>query len=240
MAKNDGFGVVKWLVVLVIVAGLTVGGAWYWKKSGDNLPEYKTAAVSLGDLVQAVTATGQLNPVTNVQVGSQISGNIDKLYVDYNSPVTNGQVVAQIDPAIYKAIVAQCEGDVANSQAVLELSQVEAKRSGELHKAALISDSDYDTAVANLHQAQAGLLIKKAALDKAKVDLDHTTIYAPVDGTVISRNVDVGQTVAASLSAPTIFVIANDLSKMQIDALVSEADIGGVETNQTVNFTVDA
>src|SRR5262249_1323917 len=112
--------------------------------------------------------------------------------------------------------------------------------SDELFKSQLVSESDHDTAMATLHQAEASVMMKKAALEKAQVDLDRTTIYAPVDGVVISRNVDMGQTVAASLSAPTLYVIANDLSKMQIDALVSEADIGGIETNQTVNFTVDA
>ena len=187
-----------------------------------------------------MTASGQLNPVLNVQVGSQISGNIAKLFADYNSLVKSNQVVAQLDPAIFQAAVHQAEGDLANAKAALELQQVEAKRSKALFENKLISDSDYDTAVASLHQAEAQVKIKQAALERAQLDLDHCTIYAPVDGIVISRNVDVGQTVAASMNAPVLFQIANDLSKMQIDANVSEADVGTVEEGQNVNFTVDA
>src|SRR5439155_17299392 len=186
------------------------------------------------------TATGQLNPVTNVQVGCQISGTIQKLFVDFNSPVTQGQVVAQIDAATYQANLLQAEGDLANAKAALELAQINAGRSKDLFTNKLIPQSDYDQTIANLHQAEATVKIKEAAVQKAKVDLERCTIYSPVDGIVISRSVDVGQTVAASLSAPTLFVIANDLTKMQIDANVAEADIGGVEEGQDVDFTVDA
>jgi HlyD family secretion protein len=230
----------KWLIGIVIVAGLAGGGYWYWKTQNDKAPEYKTAPVTKGNLIQSVTATGQLNPVTNVTVGSQISGIIDRLYADFNSEVTNGQLLTQLDPSTYQANLAQAKGDLASSQASLELAKVEAQRAEELNKAKLISQSEHDQAVATLHQAEATVMIKKAALDKVEVDLARTSIYAPVDGIVISRNVDVGQTVAASMSAPTLFVIANDLTKMQIDAYVSEADVGGIETNQQVNFSVDA
>ena len=177
-----------------------------------------------------------MNPVLNVQVGSQISGNIAKLFADFNSLVKSNQVVAQLDPAIFLAAVHQAEGDLANAKATLELQQVEEKRQKQLFDSKLISASDYDTAVANLHQAEAQVKIKKAALERAQLDLDHCTIYAPVDGIVISRNVDVGQTVAASMNAPVLFQIANDLSKMQIDANVSEADVGTVEEGQNVNL----
>jgi HlyD family secretion protein len=132
------------------------------------------------------------------------------------------------------------EGDLANANAGLELAQVNARRAEELFKNKLIAQSDYDQSVATLHQAEAQVKIRAAALERAKVDFDRCTIYSPVDGIVISRNVDVGQTVAASMSAPTLYVIANDLTKMQIDANVSEADVGGVETGQDVDFTVDA
>jgi HlyD family secretion protein len=181
-----------------------------------------------------------VNPVLNVQVGSQISGNIAKLFADYNSLVKSNQIVAQLDPAIFQAAVHQAEGDLANANAVLELQQVEAKRSKALFDGKLISNSDYDTAVATLHQAEAQVKIKEAAVVRSQLDLDHCTIYAPVDGIVISRNVDVGQTVAASMNAPVLFMIANDLAKMQIDASVSEADVGTIEEGQSVNFTVDA
>ena len=222
-------------VVVVMVAGV-----WYFNGDHAAATQYQTVPVTRGDLTQVVTATGTLNPVTNVTVGSQISGIIQKLYADWNSPVKANQVIAQLDPATYRAVVAQAEGDLANAKANLELNEVQAKRATELFKEKLISDSDYDTTMANLHQAQATVQIKQASLDNAKVNLSRCTIYSPVDGIVISRSVDVGQTVAASLSAPTLFVIANDLSQMQIDANVSEADIGNVEEGQNVTFTVDA
>jgi HlyD family secretion protein len=230
----------KWLALLAVVACVAGGGVWYWKHSNTDAPDYRTAAVTRGDLIQSVTATGQLNPVTNVTVGSQVSGIVSKIYVDFNSPVTNHQLVAQIDPSTYKALVAQAQADLASAKAAEELARVEQDRSNALYTNNILAKSDLDTAVATFHQAQALVMMKQASLDQAQANLDYTSIYAPVNGVVISRNVDVGQTVAASFSAPTLFIIANDLSKMQIDALVSEADIGGVETNQTVNFTVDA
>jgi HlyD family secretion protein len=230
----------KWLVLVVILAALAGGGFWYWKHQANDQPDYKTTPVTLGNIVQVVTATGQLNPVTNVTVGSQVSGIISKLYVDFNSPVTNGQLIAQLDPANYKALLAQADGDVANTQAALELAKVNQERAEALYQNKILAKSDYDTAVAALHQAQAMLQIKEASQQQARVNLAYTSIFAPINGTVITRNVDVGQTVAASLSAPTLFIIANDLTRMQIDALVSEADIGGIETNQAVNFLVDA
>ena len=222
---------------VIVLAGL---GVWYFKFREDSAPQYQTIQVTRGDLTQFVTATGQLNPVTNVQVGCQISGTIDKLYADYNTPVTNGQLVARLDPATYQAIFHQTEGDQANAEAALELALVNARRSKELFDAKLIPQSDYDQAVATLHQAEATVKVKKAATEKAAVDLQRCTIYSPVNGIIISRSVDVGQTVAASLNAPTLFVIANDLTKMQIDANVAEADVGGVEEDQNVDFTVDA
>jgi HlyD family secretion protein len=240
MAENQGNHWKKWTIVIVAAGAVIAGGVWYFKGDHSDAPQYQTVLVARGDLIQVVTATGTLNPVTNVTVGSQVSGIIQKLYADWNSPVKANQVVAQLDPATYKASVAQAEGDLANSKANLELNEVQAKRSTKLFKDNLISESDNDTAMANLHQAQAMIQIKQASLDNAKVNLSRCTIYSPVDGTVISRNVDVGQTVAASLSAPTLFVIANDLAQMQIDANVSEADIGNIEEGQPVTFTVDA
>jgi HlyD family secretion protein len=229
-----------WLVLLVVVAGLAGGGVWYWKHQASDAPDYKTATVTRGDLVQAVTATGQINPVTNITVGSQVSGIISKIYVDYNSPVTNHELVAEIDPSTYQAIVAQARGDLASAQAADELAKAEMERANALYTNSILAKSDLDTAVATAHQAEALVSIKQASLDQALANLAYCSIYAPLDGVVLSRNVDVGQTVAASFSAPTLFIIANDLTKMQIDALVSEADIGGIDTNQPVNFTVDA
>src|SRR5438132_3976393 len=201
---------------------------------------YQTATITRGPITQAVTATGTLNPVVNVQVGSQVSGNIAKLFADFNSHVKAGQVVAQIDPALCQETGTQAEGDLANAQAALELAKVNGTRTQELFAKKTSSQADLDQAMANLHQAEANVKIKQGALDKAKADLDHCTITSPIDGVVISRSVDVGQTVAASLQAPVIFAIANDLTKMQIDTNVAEADVGVVKIDQTVDFTVDA
>jgi HlyD family secretion protein len=201
---------------------------------------YQTALVSKGPITQAVTATGTLNPVQNVQVGSQVSGNIQKLFADFNSTVKAGQVIAQIDPVVFQANVNQAEGELANARAALDLAKVNASRTQALVAKQNSAQSDLDQVTAALHQAEANVKIKEGALEKTKADLDHCTITSPIDGIVISRNVDVGQTVAASLQAPVIFTIANDLSKMQIDANVAEADVGGVAVDQDVEFTVDA
>jgi HlyD family secretion protein len=227
------------LLIGAAVVLLVVFWAWRHWSGGDD-ETYRTAAVTRGPMTQAVTATGTLNPVVNVQVGSQISGNVSKLYVDYNSNVKAGQVIAEIDPAIFKAAVTQAQGDLESAQAGLELAKVNASRMQDLVKKQTSSQSELDQAMATLHQAQANVMIKQGALDRAKTDLEHCTITSPIDGTVISRSVDVGQTVAASLSAPVIFTIANDLTKMQIDTNVAEADVGVIEKGQNVDFTVDA
>src|SRR2546426_1567441 len=228
------------LLLLIAIVGLLLllfVVRQYWQRNAAN---YQTTTVTRGGLTQSVTATGTLNPVVNVQVGSQVSGNIAKLFADFNSQVKAGQVVAQIDPALFQATVTQAEGDLANAQAALELARVNAARTQELFAKKNSSQADVDQATANLHQAEANVKIKQGALDKAKADLDHCTITSPVDGEVISRSVDVGQTVAASLQAPVIFTIANDLTKMQIDANVAEADVGVVTVDQNVDFSVDA
>jgi HlyD family secretion protein len=229
---------VPWLVIIVGLLLLIALVVRQCRNGG--AANYQTATVTRGPITQAVTATGTLNPVVNVQVGSQVSGNIAKLFADFNSQVKAGQVVAQIDPALFQATVTQAEGDLASAQAALELAKVTATRTQELFARKTSSQADLDQAVANLHHAEANVKIKQGALDKAKADLEHCTITSPIDGVVISRSVDVGQTVAASLQAPVIFQIANDLTKMQIDSNVAEADVGVVEVGQDVDFTVDA
>jgi len=231
---------VKWIVTLVVLAAAGGGGYWYYKRVSNVPTQYEAGAVTRGDLTQVVTATGQLGPVLNVQVGSQISGIVKKLFIDYNSVVKSNQVIAEIDPSTYEISVAKAEAQVANSKANEALARVQARRAEDLFKNHLISESEHDTALAQLQQAQAQVQSDEANLKSAQVQLSYCTLYAPVDGVVISRNVDVGQTVAASFNTPTVAVIANDLSRMQIDALVSEADIGGVAVGQDVNFTVDA
>ncbi|HXR46032.1 MAG TPA: efflux RND transporter periplasmic adaptor subunit [Candidatus Limnocylindrales bacterium] len=240
MAENRSHSWMKWGIIIAVVVVIVGFGIWYFHHRQDDAPAYQTVAVTRGELTKLVTATGTLNPVTNVTVGCQVSGRISKLYVDFNSPVTNSQLIAEIDPRTYEAAMEQASADLANANANLELQQVEAHRSGELFTNQLVSVSDYDTAIANLHEAEAMVKIKQASLDNAKANLGYCKIYSPVDGIVISRDVDVGQTVAASLQSPTLFQIANDLTKMQIDSSVAEADVGGVTEKQEVIFTVDA
>ena len=240
MASEKSGGWWVWLIVLVVLGGLGAGGYYYFEHKHVVAPEYDTVVLAQGELTQVVTATGTLNPVKNVQVGCQVSGQVSKLYVDFNSPVKKGEVIAEIDPATYLAAEQQAAADLDNSKANLELEAVEAKRASNLFTNGLISGSDYDTAVATLHEADATVKIKEATLATATASLGYCKIYSPVDGVVISRSVDVGQTVASSFSTPTLFQIANDLTKMQIDTSISEADIGNITTGQTVDFTVDA
>ena len=230
----------KWTII-VLLAGMAIGGgAWYFKRGNTDAPQFQVVTVARDDLTQVVTATGTLNPVVNVTVGSQVSGRISKLNVDFNSGVISNEIIAEIDPSTYEAAVEQSDADLANAKANLELQQAEAERSAELFTNKLISGSDYDTAIATLHEAQATVQIKQAALDNANANLGYCKIRSPVDGIVISRSIDLGQTVASSFSTPTLFQIANDLTKMQIDSSVAEADVGGIVEGQAVNFTVDA
>ena len=228
-----------WILAVIAVGG---GGGWWWfqARSQDAPLDYRTTPVSRGDITQAVTANGQLSAVTNVTVGSQVSGLIIDIRADFNSRVTNGQIVAQIDPDTYLQNITQTEAELANAAAGLELAELNMRRAKELRDSELVSAAEYDKTLVELHQAQAVVHMREAALNKAKVDLARTTIYAPIDGIVISRAVDKGQTVAASFNAPTLFNIANDLRFMRIEAMVSEADVGGVQEDQRVTFTVDA
>jgi HlyD family secretion protein len=235
--SSGGWG--KWIWIVVMVA-LVAGGYFYFHRGRAETLSYNTTAVARGEVTQTVTATGTLNPVVNVTVGSQVSGRISKLNVDFNSPVTKGEVLAEIDPSTYQATVEQVTADLANAQANLELQQVQYVRSSDLFTNKLISGSDYDIAQANLHSAEATVKIKQASLNNAMVNLNYCKILSPVDGVVISRAVELGQTVASSFNTPTIFQIANDLTRMQIDAAVDEADIGGVKEGQPVDFLVDA
>ncbi|MCA1660522.1 MAG: efflux RND transporter periplasmic adaptor subunit, partial [Verrucomicrobiaceae bacterium] len=227
---------------LLIAAALVlaIAAIAFIRRGNSRASGFQTATVTRGAITQAVTATGTLNPVVNVQVGSQVSGIIQKLSADFNSKVKAGDVIAQIDPATFQANVTQAEGDLASAEAQLELARLNSTRTQSLFAKQNSAQADVDQATATLHQAEAVVKIKQGALEKAKTDLERCTIVSPIDGIVISRNVDVGQTVAASLQAPVIFTIANDLTKMQIDANVAEADVGVVAVDQNVDFTVDA
>ena len=220
-------------IVLVIALLAVFGG-------GNNKVEYRTEAVTRGDMGAAVTATGTVNPVTTVLVGTQVSGTIKSLFADFNSRVKKGQIIAQIDPAFFETQLAQSQANADHAQAALRDAERLLNQNKTLYARNLVAKNDYDAAVTNYDSAKAQLAQAKAALQAAATNLNYTRIYSPVDGIVISRNVDVGQTVAASFQTPTLFTIAQDLTKMQIDTNVAESDIGRVSMDQDVEFTVDA
>lgn len=226
------------IVAVLIAAGLAVAFYFNNRKSG-TLP-LKTSKVDTGNIEVYVTTTGTLNPVTLVQVGTQVSGTIAKIYVDFNDVVKKGQIIAQIDSTFLAAQVKDAEAQVERAKAQVNQAQRDLNRIKELYAKNLVSQADYDQALTNYETALAQLKSAEAQLERARVNLKYSTIYSPIDGIVISRNVDVGQTVAASLQAPTLFTIANDLRKMRVEANVDEADIGKVKPGQIVYFTVDA
>jgi HlyD family secretion protein len=231
------------LLFLVFAAGAGALALWFNQNrsiAADTNRQLEFKEIKRGDLAQTITATGELTPVTKVEVGSQISGIIQNLYVDFNSSVKAGQVIVKLDPATYEANLLRADGDLDNAKADLELARINERRAGELRREKLNPQADYDVALADLHKAEAAVKIAEGSFKKAQVDLARCTIYSPIDGMVVLRNVDVGQTVAASLSAPVLMLIANDLSKMQIEANVVEADIGQVREGQKVEFHVDA
>ena len=244
----------KIIIGIALVIFLLAAGLFFYFQSGNNGPKYRTQAASRGDIRAAVMSTGTMNAVVTVLVGTQVSGTIKTLYVDFNSPVKKGQILAQIDPATLQAQVDQARANQMSAQANVqkaEASVIDTKRTLERNKTLfarnLIARSDVDTAETNFLSAEAQLSASKAAvaqtkaaLDFAETNLRYTRIISPVDGTVISRNVDVGQTVAASFQTPTLFNIAQDLTKMQIDTSVDEADIGKIQVDQPVEFTVDS
>jgi len=243
-----------WIVGALILAGLGTGGYVYLNGDQKAPVRYKTAKIERGTVTQTVTATGTINPVITVQVGSQVSGLIKALYADFNSVVKAGQVVAQVDPAPFQTAVTQMEanlqnalGNLARSRADLSLQKLNFERAKVLFAQHLNAQQDVDnartaheTSQANLLISEAGVKQARAQLDTAKVNLEYTTIHSPVHGIVISRNVDVGQTVAASFQAPVLFTIAKDLTKMQVDTNVSESDIGGITEGKPATFVVDA
>jgi HlyD family secretion protein len=234
---------------------LGLGAAvWYWWASGTAPVHYKTAPVDRGPITSVVTATGTVNPVVSVQVGSQVSGKIAKLFADFNSIVQEGQILAQIDQQPFQARVRQARASMKSAKGNLEKAKNmaaqrkrERDRMAALRPQAFVSQADLDLAETNYREAaahvevsQAQLEQAEAALAAAELDLGYTTIYSPVNGIVVSRNVDVGQTVAATFQTPILFVIAQDLTKMEVNANVSESDIGGVSEGTRAHFRVDA
>lgn len=237
-------------VLLLVIVGAAV---FYYSKQPAKV-QYRTLKVERGSIASAVSATGTLNAVVTVQVGTQVSGTISQLYVDFNSRVKKGQPIAQIDPALFTSQVQQARGNALNAEANLAKAKVtlaDAKRTLGRNKALLaegiIAQSDldaaltaYESAQAGVRSAEAAVMQTKGALRQAETNLNYSTIRSPVDGIVVSRSVDVGQTVAASFQTPTLFTIAQDLTKMQIDTSIDESDISRLKVGQKADFSVDA
>lgn len=243
----------KIFISIVALSILAVIG-YFLLKNKNNAPQFKTEKVSIGNILSTVTATGTVNAVTTVLVGTQISGTIKEIYVDFNSRVKKGQIIAQIDPATFEAQVEQARANLLSAHANLEKSEaalLDARRSMDRNKELIsqnlvarsemdTSETNYQSAKAQVSVARAQIAQSEAALKVSETNLRYAKIVSPVDGTVVSRNVDVGQTVAASFQTPTLFNIAQDLTKMQIDTSIAEADIGRIMVGQAVEFTVDA
>src|SRR5438067_4210514 len=256
------------IVILLIIAAVGAGaGAYYMRRNTGEL-QVNTQPVTRGEIIDTVGSTGTLQAVTTVQVGSQVSGNIAWLGADFNSIVKKGQVIARLDPSLFQAQVEQsranlvkAQADVTRSQADVERakvalidSQQKFARAKELSEKKLLPQADFDSAKtavdsaqsalqssqASLNSSRASVVQSQASLNQSQVNLDHCTIAAPIDGIIVQRSVDVGQTVAASMQAPTLFIIAADLTKMQVNANIDEADIGRIRPNQAVTFRVDA
>jgi HlyD family secretion protein len=245
---------VLWILVLFVLCGAGLG---YWRYRATHRPpdvQYKTAPIERRAIVGRVTASGTLSALVTVQVGTQVSGRIQKLTADFNSQVTKGQLVAKIDPQLFEAAVQQAQANYLSAKAGVATAEATAVNADKvyarvkaLHEQNLAAQADLDTAeagVATSHAqvdaARASVAQTLAALHQAQVNLSFTNIISPIDGVVISRNVDVGQTVAASLSAPTLFTIAQDLTKMQVDTNVSEGDVGRLQVGLKTYFTVDS
>lgn len=261
-----GFIKSNWILILVITAAVGVFAAFRLTRKTEA--QYFTAKVEQGDIRQVIEATGTINPVTSVQVGSQVSGMISKLYVDFNSKVTKGEIIAEIDPKLFEGAVLQAQADLQNSkalqsaaeanlakdQATLKQNKLDYERAAALVPQGVMSQQQLDQAKATydaisaqvgsdraaIKQAEAQIAQKTASLKVAQTNLDYTIIRAPINGTVVNRSIDIGQTVAASLQAPTLFTIALDLTKMQVYAKTDEGDVGEIRPGHTADFQVDA
>lgn len=228
------------LFIIPLFAIIGWFGFQYLSGDDDNLPPLNTQTVDYGDISRHVTAHGTLEPIDEVLVGSQVSGIIQEIHADFNDEVEQGQVVAQIDPSTFRADVSSAEAELESAKAGLELAQQQYERTQELREREFVAPSEVDEARSALRQAESEVEVRRHALNRAELELAQTTIFSPTDGVVISREVDVGQTVSANLDAPEIFLIATHLNRMHIYANVSEADIGEVEEGQDARFYVDA
>ena len=229
-----------WILTGCAAAIVLAAGAFFFFSKGKQPVSFRTAAVEQGDLKVQVTATGSLNSFLTVQVGTQVSGTVARLFVDFNSRVKKGQIVALLDTMLLHASVVDARASLFKTEAQMNLSAQNCTRTRALFAKGLVAQADLDAAISDSAGAAASLSSARAALDRAKINLNYATIVSPITGVVINRAVDVGQTVAASFNTPTIFTIADDLTKMQVQASIDEADIGQVKTGQAASFTVDA
>jgi len=228
---------VGFLALLGVLFGIYWFGPWH---EAEVIPVYRTEKIATGNIARTVAANGTLNPVVLVNVGTQISGVINKLNVDFNDRVKKGQVLAEINPSLINAQMQQDQAALASAQASLKLAQANQRRSKELFAQDYIARMELDQSVQALEAAKAQVNSALGLLKRDHTNLGYTVIESPVSGVVVSRNVDIGQTVAANFQTPILFTIAQDLQKMQIDTSVAEADVGGVRIGQSVSFTVDA
>ncbi|NIG55150.1 efflux RND transporter periplasmic adaptor subunit [Chitinophaga sp. Cy-1792] len=225
--------------IVVVVAALLLIWFFFIRKKGATVT-FTTEAPAYGHIATTVTATGTIQPVDTVAVGTQVSGTLKYLYADFNSAVKKGQLLGQLDQSLFQAAVDQYKGMLASAKSQLVFQQANYGRQEQLYKTGAISRADYDNSTYLLNNAKASVASNAAQLASAEKNLEFSNIYSPIDGVVLNRNVSVGQTVAASFSTPTLFVIARDITKMQVQASVDEADIGNVKDSQRVSFTVDA
>ena len=229
----------KWWIILFLII---VGGAFYFMGDSGNKQGtgFATATISRGNLSQVVTATGEIQPLNTINVGSQVSGTIEAIYVDYNSKVKKGDILLEIEPSVLQASVDEAYASLVSAESQRNYAKSEYERNKTLFDAGFISRAELEQSQTTYEQAEQSVNKMQSQYDRAVTNLGYATITSPVDGTVISRQVDVGQTVAASFQTPDLFEIAEDLSKMQIETAVSEADIGMITEGQKVTFTVDA
>lgn len=230
----------KIIISLVIIAALATAGFFLFKKDAVHQVQWETKMVEKGSISNIITATGTLEAVTTVQVGTQVSGIISELLIDYNSKVKKGQLIATIDTTTLAANLFDAKASVYRQQIQVNQTKRNYERTKALYEQKVVAEVDYDKALDDYETAKSALLSAQAQLNRAKINLGYATIRAPIDGVVIGKSVEQGQTVAASFNSPTLFTIANDLSKMQVQASIDEADIGQVKEGQKVSFTVDA
>ncbi len=230
----------RWVVLGLIVVALAAWFGWKATHRPDPAAAFTTQTVGTGTLSEVITANGVINPVRVVSVGTQVSGTVAKLNVDYNDRVHVGEVLCELDPSVYAARLAASEASLANIRSSLALTRANAARSAELFRQNYISRQDYETTQQTAASAAAQVAAAEAQIKQDRTNLGYTIIRSPVSGVIISRQIDLGQTVAASFNTPTLFTIARDLTQMQIEAAVAEADVAKVRIGQPVDFTVDA